>query len=177
MEERTETAETLAKPVRRRRRRHRSGDRGVSFIEILVTIVLLGTTAIATLAAVRATVISTTVERDHSKAQQWLQSATGVIIDYDFLLPDCVNPTLDGPAVQAAYQTEIDNETTQPYGFAGGTIDVLIPEVWDGTSYVPFASQTLCYDDDLLRQQLVTIEVTSPNGRILESVEVVKRDR
>ena len=152
-------------------------DRGATFVELLVAIVLLGTAVVGTLAAVRTSVISTTVERDHAKAQQWLQSAVGVISDYDFALPDCVNPTLDGPAVQAAYQTEIDNETTKPYGFAGGTITVLVPEVWDGTAYVPFASQTLCYDDELLRQQLVTIQVSSPNGRVNESVEVVKRDR
>lgn len=153
-------------------------DRGMSFVEVLVAIVLLGTAVIATLTAVRASVIGTTIERDHSKAQQWLQSSVGVIEAYDFA--DCSTVTLSGAAIESAYQSAIDDPVSgakTPYGFDDGQIDVAIPEVWDGTRYVDFGSQTQCLDDDLLRQQLVTIEVQSPDGRIIESVQMVKRDR
>lgn len=152
-------------------------DPGMSFIEVLVAIVLLGTVVVGVLTAVRATVIGTRIERDHSKAQQWLQSAVGVIEGYNFA--NCDTLTVSGAAVEAAYQAAIDNVTTgakRPYGFTTATIDVKEPEVWNGTQFVAFSTQSTCYDQFLLRQQLVTIDVSHPNG-ILESVEMVKRDR
>lgn len=162
----------------RRRHRHpttRHPDAGVTFVEILVAIVLLGTAVVGTLTAVRATIISAEIERDHSKAEQWLQSAVGVIESVDF--SDCDNPSLDETAILTDYQNAINLSTTAPFGFQG-LIQVLAPlEVWDGSEFVPFATQTLCYDDVLLRQQLVTVEVQSTDGGIVEQLQIVKRDR
>ena len=36
--------------------------------------------------------------------------------------------------------------------------------VWDGLAFVPFETQSQCYDDVLLRQQLITVTVTSRRG-------------
>ena len=101
MKRATETAEHLpiADPSRR--------DRGASYIELLVAIVLLGTVVVGVLAAVRATVIGTRVERDHSKAQQWLQSAVGVIEAQDFASCD---PLVINGANAAAYEREFAGE-------------------------------------------------------------------
>lgn len=151
-------------------------DRGFTFVEVLVSIVLMGTVVIALLAAVRATVIGTSVERDHSKAQQWLQSAVGVIEAFDFA--NC-NTVLTGTDIETAYQNAINdpvNGAKRPFGFPNATIDVGVPQIWDGTQYVDFSSQAVCYDQFLLRQQLVTVTVADPDG-IIESVEMVKRDR
>ena len=162
----------------RRRHRHptaRRLDAGVTFVEILVAIVLLGTAVVGTLTAVRATIISAEIERDHSKAQLWLQSAVGVIESADF--SDCDDPSLDETSILTDYQNAINLSTTAPFGFQG-LIQVLQPlQVWDGSEFVPFATQSLCYDDVLLRQQLVTVEVQSTDGRIVEQIEIVKRDR
>jgi hypothetical protein len=125
--------------------------------------------------ALRATVIATTLERDHAKAQQWLQAAAEVVEDQNY--GDCDTVPLSGPQIQNGYQTAIEAFTTEPYGFTGGTITVSEPEAWDGSSFVDFSSQTTCYDDVLLRQQRVTITVQSPNGRIIEDVQVIKKDR
>lgn len=153
-------------------------DHGVTFVEILVSIVLLGTAVVGTLAGVRATIMATTQERDHAKAQQWLQSAVGVIEGTDF--GDCSSPS-DGETIRSYYETEINDPVTGaqvPFGFEGGTITVpVIPSVWDGSGFDDFANQTFCYDDQLLRQQLVTIEATSPDGETVEQVQVIKRDR
>jgi hypothetical protein len=167
----TRTAEhlRLADPSRR--------DRGASYIELLVAIVLLGTVVVGVLAAVRATVIGTRVERDHSKAQQWLQSAVGVIEAQDFA--SCDPLVINGANVEAAYQAAIDDPVfgaKRPFGFTTATIDIKAPEVWNGTTFVAFDSQTVCYDQSRLRQQRVTIEVTQPNG-VRESVEMIKVDR
>jgi hypothetical protein len=143
---------------------------------------LLGTAGIATLTALRATVIGTRIERDHSKAQQWLQSAAGIIEDVDF--GDCASVSVSGDAIRDAYQAAIDYDAVTnpagaktPYGFDDGQVIVSVPEVWDGNAWVPFASQSQCLDDKLLRQQRVTIKVISPDGTITETVEVVKRDQ
>jgi Tfp pilus assembly protein PilV len=152
-------------------------DRGLSYVEMLVAIVLIGMTVVAVLAAVRATIVGTRVERDHSKAQQWLQSAVGVIEAQDFA--SCDPAVINGASVEAAYQTAIDDPTygaKRPYGFSTATIDVKTPEVWNGVRYVAFNSQTVCYDQSRLRQQRVTIEVKIPNG-VQESVEMIKVDR
>lgn len=150
-------------------------NRGASFIELLVAIVLLGLAVIATLAALRATIIGTKLERDHSKAQQWLQAAAEVIEDENY--GDCDTVPLSGPQIRDAYQLAIDARAQEPYGFVGGSITVSIPDVWDGTLFVPFSSQTTCYDDVLLRQQRVEIVVRAPDGDIIETVQVIKRDR
>lgn len=152
-------------------------DVGATFVEILISLVLLGTVLIATLTAMRTTIIATSIERDHSKAQQWLQSAIGIIEDVDF--GDCSDVALSGPQIEAAYQDAIDDPVTgaqQPYNFVGATIDVFEPDVWDGSQWVAFGDQSQCLDDELLRQQRVTVEVRSPDGNIIESVQLVKRD-
>jgi Tfp pilus assembly protein PilV len=163
-------------PLRRGR-----ADSGTSFIELLVAVVLLGITIVAVLTAVRATVIGTTLERDHSKAQQWLQSAVGIIENEAFA--DCNTVILDGPAIQQVYQTAIDyvpateSGAKPPFNFVGATITVQIPDVWDGNQFVLFSEQgLLCFDNKLLRQQRIQIDVTSPNGKVIESVQVVKSD-
>jgi hypothetical protein len=157
-------------------------DSGVSLVEILVSIVLLGTVVIATLTAIRTSVIGTRIERDHSKAQQWLQSAVGIIEDVDF--GDCSSVERSGDYIRDAYQAEIDYDEVShpsgaktPYGFADGQIIVYVPDVWDGNEWVAFADQSQCLDDELLRQQRVKIEVISPDGTIVETVEMVKRDQ
>lgn len=154
----------------------------MSFIEVLVSVVLLGTAVVATLTAVRATIIGTRIEQDHSKAQQWLQSAVGVIERENFA--DCDSVSLSGAAIRAAYKAAIDYDPTTnpdgakaPFGFEGGTIDVSEPLVWDGSGFVAFGTQTQCYDDVLLRQQLLTVTVRNADGDIVESVDLIKRDR
>lgn len=42
---------------------------------------------------------------------------------------------------------------------------------------MPFGTQSQCYDDVLLRQQLITVTVRNAAGDIVESVDLVKRDR
>lgn len=168
------------RPHRQRARSRRDG--GATFVELLVSLVLIGTAVVGSLTALRATIIASRLERDHSRAQQWLQSAIGVIERENFA--DCNTVSFDGPAIRAAYQMAVDYDDTTnpdgaktPFGFEGGTLTVSEPLVWDGTAFVPFGSQSQCYDDVLLRQQLITITVRNAGGDIIETVELIKRDR
>ena len=169
-------------------RHGRSEDRGVSMIEVLIGIALLATVVAAVVSAVGVTVKATAYERDHAKAQQWLQAAVGVIEAVDF--QSCDPATINGVIVQDAYQKAVtvgtvdtngdgvidgDDGARRPWEYDGDLV-VGIPEVWDGEQYVPFDSQTVCYDQSRLRQQLVPLVVTHPSG-VRESVEMIKVDR
>ena len=169
-------------------RHGRPEDRGVSMIEVLIGIALLATVVAAVVSAVGVTVKATAYERDHAKAQQWLQAAVGVIEAVDF--QSCDPTVINGAIVQDAYQKAVtvgtvdtngdgvvdgDDGARRPWEYDGELV-VGIPEVWDGEQYVPFDSQTVCYDQSRLRQQLVPLVVTHPSG-VRESVEMIKVDR
>lgn len=151
---------------------HGSDDRGVSLVEILVAITLMGTVVAAVISSVFISVKATSYERDHAKAQQWLQSAVGVIEAVDYF--ECADP-LNGALVQTAYQDAVDGGAQRPWQY-DGVLRVSLPEVWDGEKFVEFTEQNVCYDDIRLRQQRVTLEVNHPNG-VTESVQMIKVDR
>jgi type II secretory pathway pseudopilin PulG len=182
----TDDAPTLDRHAARRRRP--SCDRGISMIEVLIGIALLGTVVSAVVSAVGVTVKATAYERDHAKAQQWLQAAVGVIEAVDF--QSCDPAVINGTIVRDAYQQAVtvgtvdtngdgvvdgDDGARRPWEY-DGELTVGIPEVWDGEQYVPFDSQTVCYDQSRLRQQLVPLVVTHPSG-VREAVEMIKVDR
>ncbi len=152
-------------------------DAGSSFIEVLVAVVLLGIAVVGILTALRTTVIGTAVERDHSRAQQWLQSAVGVLAAED--RRDC-DDGLGEATVRTEYEAAIRAETgiIPPGWQADPQLTIVQPiKVWDGNQYWdpydPSAPAT-CFDDDGFELQLITIQVTSPDGSILETVQVVK---
>jgi hypothetical protein len=148
-------------------------DEGATFIELLVAIVLLGTVVVATLAGVRATVIGTTLDRDHSNAHAWLQSATDLL--YGHTRHDCGHPT-DSPAqktttkglIIADYQA-VAQGVPNAEGWPPSNITVTDVLYWDGDVY-----QATCYDDFAINLQLIKLQVRDTAGRIVEDVEVVK---
>ena len=145
-------------------------DRGVSLIEILISIVLLGLTISAMLSTLQITIRASATERDHANAHAWLQTASDVL--YRLERMDCGTP--DTPAleeqVRTFYDTQIKAEATNPEGWPAEKIEVLEPVLfWDGEIY-----QDVCYDDENINLQLVTIRVRNMNDQIVETVQVVK---
>jgi len=161
---------------------HIPRDRGLSLIEIMVAIVLLATVGVGVMGALRSTVIGTRLERDHAKAYQWLQSADGVLqaaervgCDYDPLVD--VGYASGEEKVRLQYQQLIRDQVVNPDGWGDWQITVLYPvKIWDGTNYwEPVASPNgPCFEDRLL--QLIELQVSSPAGDIIETIQVVKRD-
>lgn len=163
-------------------------DRGVSLIEILIAVTLMSTVVVAVISSVFVTVNATAYERDHAKAQQWLQAAIGVIEAVDF--QSCDPAVINGTNVQAAYQEAVtvgrvdtngdlvinsDDGARRPWQYEG-VLTVEVPDVWDGTKFVPFSAQSVCYDQSRLRQQRVRLVVNHPSG-VEETVEMIKVDR
>ena len=165
-----------------------SDDLGASLVEILVAITLLGTVIGAVIASLFVSVKATAYERDHAKAQQWLQAAVGVIEAVEF--SECDRTLINEELVKKDYQDAItvgkvdtngdtvvnsDDGAKRPWQYEG-ELTVVAVDVWDGENYVPFDTQEVCYDGLRLRQQRVRLEVNHPNG-VTESVEMVKVDR
>jgi hypothetical protein len=142
-------------------------DRGVSLVEILVAIVLLGTVVIATLVALRTTVIGTRVERDHSKAYQWLQSATSVLQG----LPPIQRRDCTDPDLTLHYQTIVGG-LAPPFGWeVDGQLEIRDPILFESEDGDGFG--TLCAASSNLSLQLITIVVRNPTGDIIEELEVI----
>ena len=160
-------------------------DPGISFVEVLVAIVLLGTVAIGVLTAVRTTVVASAIDRDHANAHAWLQSAADLLGGHE--RADCGHPDgdvdddgIDEPdaderaavksAVLAAYQEAVAG-VTDIEGWPSDGLRVEDVQYWDGHSY-----QDVCYDDFGIRLQLVRISASNPDGSIVEEIEVVTGD-
>jgi hypothetical protein len=139
----------------------------VSFVEMLVAIVLLGTAVVGTLAAVRATIIGSSLEQEHARAHQWLQSASEVLVN-DVPWQDCETNT--GAVLQGNYQSALR-----------ATPDI-IPAAWINTqlsvpTVVTFGQPdgtygAACHPE--IDRQLVRIQVVDSDNVIIETVDVVK---
>ena len=165
MSEQPEIAKAKAQPAMSRR------DRGQSFVEVLVAVVLLGTVVVGILTATRATVIGSRLERDHAKAHQWLQSAAENVQLVDRI--GCDLPNTEA-SIRSSYQSTIRSASDNPAGWADDRIEIVAPiKFWDGEDYLAPPS---CFDDQGKFLQLIEIQVKSADGEIIEQVQVVKRD-
>lgn len=149
----------------------------MSLIEVLIAVVLLGTVVVATLGALQLSVVGTRTERDHARAHQWLQSATGVLQAAERI--SCADQGGDpGELVmRQAYQSVLQSDVASPTGWDEWQITIIPPIlVWDGTRYWnPYdaSSPSSCFEP-VYQLQLITIRVVSPDGRIIETRQVVK---
>ena len=154
-------------------------DRGTSLIEVLIAVVLLGVGVAAMLTSLTVTIDASATERDHANAHAWLQTAADVL--YGVERKDCGtltydssgNPTTSGTdeaSVRAFYEQEIKNVATNPEGWPADNIEIIAPvKFWNGEIY-----QDVCFDDQSVSLQLITIQVRNMNDEIVERVEVVK---
>jgi hypothetical protein len=153
-------------------------DSGTTLVEILVSIVLIGTAVVSTLGALRISVIGGTIHRDHANAHAWLQSASDVL--YAAEKEDCDTSLADGgrSAIIATYQPVVD-AVANPEGWKNTQIRIVDLEFWnatdtDGDGIVEYRFGSVCQDSINLALQRITLEVRSPDGRIIEEVELVK---
>ena len=146
----------------------RRRDAGPSLVEVLVAIMLTGTLAVAGMVTLRASITGSTLGRDHANAHAWLQTASDVL--YGAPRTDCgTEAATDAAAVADAYEVVIRG-TPNPRGWDPSLIKVVRPvQFWDGKS----SYQGICYSSGV-NLQLVTIEVRGPDGRVVESVQIVK---
>ena len=141
----------------------------MTFPEVLVSIVLTGTLAVAALGTLRASIRASVTDRDHVNAHAWLQTASDVLYGAERM--DCGTEAASAEATVRTHYQDIIRTTVNPQGWPAASIEVVAPVLfWDGTS----SYQATCYDDAGINLQLIRIQVRDPSGNIVESVEVVK---
>lgn len=145
----------------------RSGERGAGLVEILVAMAILGITSAALLGGVFTLARTSSGHSDQAKAETVLTSAADALRDPSVTHVFCATRT------QPGYLAAVEGVAV-PTGWSGAAaVDITSVQYWDGTGF-----GGTCHDtsgsSDLLTLQLITISVTSPDGRVTESVAVVK---
>ncbi|MDW3215413.1 MAG: hypothetical protein R8G01_15535 [Ilumatobacteraceae bacterium] len=169
----------FARAARAGRVRHhpRPRDGGVTIIEILIAVVLIGGVIAGTMATLRATTIAGTLHRDHSNAHGWLQSASDILYAAPKVSCDSSQPDNGEAFVRAAYETVVDG-VPNPQDWKDWQIRVVGPvQFWNSANIdadpdIEFFFGSDC--DPSLTLQLIQLEVRSTNNKIIESVEIVK---
>ena len=143
----------------------RRGDHGVTYVELLVSLVLIGTAVVASLVAVRATTIAIATDRDHTLALTWLLSAA------DHVQVATRIPCADVDTYVAAAQA-----APRPSGLSSGSIAVQsVSYLQRGGVDEPYTWGPTCFESKHHRSQLITLAVTI-DGSVVETLDTVKHD-
>ena len=144
-----------------------AGDGGSSLIEVLMAVVILGLAGAAILGGFLAAVRGSDLHHQQSQVEAAIVSAVEALKDPAIARVPCASAT--NPAYLSAVRS-----ATLPSGWSP-TATVLITSIRysDGSTF-----GATCHDTDtlrhLLRAQMITVRVSSPNGRAHQSVSVVK---
>ena len=139
-------------------------DHGATLIEMLISIVLLGTVGVAVLAAMSAAIVAARTNDELATVQSRLAQAVDAISDTEpeqVPYVDCA----DGPP-GPAYQAALDAEFAPP-----GSIQVLSVEFWNGASGQFGTDCRTATDGDRLQRVTLRAEVDG----LAREVAVVKR--
>ncbi len=155
-------------------------DRGETLIEILMTVVILGLVFTAILGAMGMNLIASKTHRAQADATSVLVSAAERVASSDTTYVPCVggNPgraitSASNPYLNAAQSVSLPADTPA-WTPQLVTIPNVTYETRSSTGLTSFASN--CFNQAGLTLQLITLQVTSPNGRDIESLSVVKRN-
>ena len=100
-------------------------DRGVSLIEILIAVVLLGLGVTAMLGTLMVTIQASATERDHANAHAWLQTASDALYRVQRMQCGTDGAVGDEQAVRAFYQQEIRDLADNPEGWPDANLEVV----------------------------------------------------
>ena len=147
--------------------RPRRRDSGTTFIELLISIVILGTAGIAVLTAVAATTRATTTHDRVASAQAQLADAGDILSDVTYSGGD---PHYDDCASPAQYNTRLANDWPEQAA-SWPNVAVIDVEVWDdpANNWIP-TSDPSCVNGAM---QKVTLQATIDG--LTRQLTVVKR--
>ncbi len=142
----------------------RRRDDGLSLVELVVAIALLGIGVVAILGAYATLIVSGDRAKKHGDVSTVLAAAAASVLD------PARNP-YDPCASNATY--DATRGVVLPNGFPGQQVSVTKVLFWDGATFQP-----TCYDQSagtLARLQQITVQVRSADDRVSEQLTVVKR--
>lgn len=138
---------------------------GFSYIEVLVAIVLVGVTVIATIVALRATVVAGRIGDERSHLLLWVQEGTEALHRMPYVSCGTAG-TLTDPEVdtiRASYQTTLDG-VTPPNGLTGALLTVSKVEFMsvDPVTYTEMWDAKACEPE--FEVALLQVSATSADG-------------
>lgn len=159
----------------------RRDDDGTTFVEILVTIVLMGTVVVAVIGGLRGLVQASSVNADQARVEAVLVSASDRLRAAHYI--PC--PDLDGD------YGHLSAAAAATVGWNSDQVDIIDIKYWDATAggatneadgdwsdSNSFVSGTTCQPDISLTTsrtlQKLVVQVSSPDGSIVRQIEVVK---
>jgi Tfp pilus assembly protein PilV len=159
-------------------------DSGVTLIEIIIAIVLMGTVIVGTMSLLTTTIGATSTNRDHSNAHAWLQTASDMLYAREPIY--CVgvdasnNPLTPAQidaqraSIIAAYQATVQS-TENPEDWPDGNIQVVDLLFWHYGRNVTTngVDEGWYHDRCTTRLELIKLRVRNPAGDIIEEVEVI----
>jgi type II secretory pathway pseudopilin PulG len=142
-----------------------SHDAGISLVETLMGIVIMGVAVVAILTGFLSFV-------GESQRNDMQSKVNAVAVGATEALRDPARTTYANCNSPAYTSADAVDGVTLPTGWTSAVVSSIAVRYWDGTSF-----QTTCYDNGsaLLRLQEITVSVTSPDGRARTSLAVVKR--
>lgn len=146
-------------------------------IEVLISIVLIGTVIGATLTTLQVTIRASGTDRDHSNAHAWLQTSADVL--YARPLEQCAPAgftATNKDAIISTYEATLQ-QTANPEGWPDTNIEIYDLQFWHinidpVTKFTEEGWGDLCDASDTNLQR-IGIEVRSEGGEIVEQVEVI----
>ena len=156
-----------------------ASDEGFTLVEILVTIVLMGTTMVAVLLSLQTTIKATVVDRDHATAFAWLQAASDEI----YRVPRI--PCTQGQAAAITTYDVAAKSVDRPPAWVDEPATIRVTTVeylgkvnpdavfeWDAAH----CFEGVGFETSKLYTQRVTIQVTSSNGELVTTLQMVKSE-
>lgn len=155
-----------------------SDERGTTFIEILVAMVIMSTVVIAVIAGMSAATASSGTHRRQAEAHSILVAAVERLRSSgEVAYKSCALET------EPTYLTAARNVTIPSVGFASTGITILDVEYWNGGASSPEFDTDVanCKDDTLdaagnhiYRLQRITMKVQSKNSSVSEKLTFIK---
>ena len=158
----------------------RDRDRGQTFVEILVSIVLLGTAVGGTLTALRTTIASSQQDDDQTNAHAWLLAIEDALYRTPYYSCADPGPGVDGLAgmdegdILFEYEAAI-NAAPRPAGWGTATVAISNLEFWQKSDGTPVWDPNCSTHPSVRRSaQLVTVYLLSPTLDVGKTIQVVK---
>ncbi|MCU1346263.1 MAG: hypothetical protein JWL70_2529 [Acidimicrobiia bacterium] len=143
-------------------------DDGMSLVEVLVAIMLLGIGGVALMVGL-ATVIKS------GRSHRGLAEDDVALV----LAATAATDEAQVPYIPCATAAQYSSAALRPVGWSASDLSVSAIQYWTGTGFQP--SVAACMDNDaaagpFARLQLLTIRAVNPNGGAVHTINVVKRD-
>lgn len=147
-------------------------DGGLSLIEVLVAVTLLGLVVAGVLPALWSSARGSGLQDDFAGARRWIVTAADQAVSAGVARIPCYAATAD--SIRAGYETAIRAESAanRPEGWGDSQLAVTGVRFSDGVLF-PASG---CFETPTLRLplQLISLRVTDPDGAVVETLEVVK---